>query len=130
MTAAGRRRRLRRTRRGRGGLGSLIGGIADSVFGLGRRRRVRRRRVGRRRVRRGRGFFDLFKKGLSGVHNYVKSNNLISRFAPSILGRLGVSNSTAGKVGTIAKTLGYGRRRRRVRRVRRIRRGRGIGPSF
>lgn len=79
-----------------------------------RKRRVgrpRKRRVVRRRVhrKRGAGFFDFLGK----IHNFIKSNKIISRVASLI------PHPVARTVGTAAGALGYGRRRRRVARRRR-----------
>lgn len=124
--------RRRRTRRGRGFLSVLkaslpyikksgiAGDLAGKVHpllgslvksaGYGRRRVVRRRRIGgRRRLthrRRGRGFLDTLK----GIGGAVKDSGIIGNLAMAY-------NPAAGMV---AKTLGFGRRRRVHRR-----RGRG-----
>jgi len=63
----------------------------------------------RRRRQRGEGLGDILRK----VHNFVKSNRLISR-AASALSTAGVPH--AGTIGTIARTAGYGRRKRGRRR--------------
>lgn len=88
---------------------TTVGTVADvagkvlpimALGGLGKRKR--------RPARRGRGFFDTLK----GIHNKVKTGRVIS----NALGRLGYQ-----KAASVAKTLGYGRRRRRP-----ARRGRGF----
>jgi hypothetical protein len=78
--------------------------MAAGLAGLGRRRR-------RRRVTRGAGF-------LSNAHTYIKKNRLVSRglsFASQF-------HKPLGKYVGVAKSLGYGRRRRR----RRVTRGAGF----
>lgn len=82
------------------------------MYGYGRRRH--RLGLGRRRHRmRGRGVMDFLNK----AHNFVKSNQLISKgaaaLAPLVASRLGPNAAAAlGKVGDVAGALGYGRRRR------------------
>jgi hypothetical protein len=121
MSGLGRRRkRVRRV--GRGILSDIIGSL-----GLGRRRRrvgVRRRRVrrrtggmrmlaGRRRrhTRRGRGFLDILKSAVP----FIKNSGIVSH-ALSYIPRVGPIASG------VAKSLGFGRRRR-VRARGRARRG-------
>ena len=53
---------------------------------------------------RGRGFMDFAKK----VHGFVKDNKIISNVG-SALGSMGVPY--AGKIGSVASSLGYGRLR-------------------
>jgi len=118
-------RRRRHTRRGRG-LGSILGGLADHVFGLGRRKR----RTRRRRATRGRGIWDLIKKGVSGAHDYIKKNRVISSNAPALLKKVfGDKSNMPGHIGNFIRNVGYGRRRRTRRRSggcsRRSRMGRG-----
>ena len=75
----------------------------------------RRRRTHRRHHMAGAGFWgDL----VSGAHNFLKKSKLISTVG-SALGGVGVPY--AGNIGSIAGSLGYGRRR--VGRPR----GRGVG---
>lgn len=68
--------------------------------GMARRTLGGRRRRG---IRRGRGFFDLIKSGLSKIHNYVKDNKILSNMAGSLIHPL---------AGQVVGRLGYGRRRR------------------
>lgn len=75
---------------------------------------------GRRRRMRGRGVMDFLKK----AHNFVKANQLISKgataLAPIVASRLGpTASGILSKVGSVAGSLGYGRRRR-------MHRGRGV----
>lgn len=95
MSYYGGRRRVGRPRTHRGG-------SMRSLSGLGRRRTVRRR---------GAGFFgDVWngiKRGAEGLHNAVKDSGIIGKLAP-------------GPYGSVARTLGYGRRRRRPVRRRRV----------
>jgi len=72
-----------------------------------RRPLVRRRiisRSGMRRVRRGRGIMDMLRK----AHSFAKENKLISR------GLSMIPHRYAKTAGTVASSLGYGRKRRRV----------------
>ena len=57
---------------------------------------------------RGRGFMDFVKK----VHGFVKDNKIISNVG-SALGSMGVPY--AGKIGSVASSLGYGRSGRGLR---------------
>lgn len=66
----------------------------------------------RKRRRQGKGIKDVLKK----IHNFVKSNRLISRGAAAIAPLAGPYSGVVSRVGTAAGALGYGRRRRRVRR--------------
>lgn len=105
----GRLRRVRRTRKyggrkygGRKKRMSVYGGARMrkrmfSVFGGRRKKRYVRR------TRRGRGLMDLLKKG----HNLVKQHGLVSK---------GLSLFGKDKYANIAKSLGYGRKRKRTRR--------------
>lgn len=73
----------------------------------------RRRHRGGRRHLRGRGLMDILKK----AHSFVKSNQLISRgasaLAPLVASRLGPNAANVlAKVGSVASSAGYGRRRR------------------
>ena len=75
-----------------------------------RRPLVRRRiisRSGMRRVRRGRGIMDMLRK----AHSFAKENKLISR------GLSMIPHRYAKTAGTVASSLGYGRRMRLRRRV-------------
>ena len=75
----------------------------------------------RRRVQNGKGFWDFAKK----ASRWLRKTKLISK-AGNILSTAGVPY--AGKVGNIAKVLGYGKRKSCKRVVRRRRRtGKGIG---
>jgi hypothetical protein len=69
----------------------------------------------RRRRRAGRGLMD----ALRSAHNWIKRNKIISTVG-SALGKVGVPY--AGAIGTVAGSLGYGRRRRGRPRVHRVRR--------
>lgn len=77
--------------------------------------------LGRRRRHRGRGLMDFLNK----AHNFVKSNQLISRgasaLAPLAASRLGkyggIASNVLGHVANAAGAAGYGRRRRRMHRV-------------
>jgi hypothetical protein len=100
----GRRRRIRRAAPRRRGRGLRLFPASFSAFGLGRRRRVIRRRAPIRRRRAGRGLMDLFRK----AHSYVKSNKLVSR---------GLDHFKQSRLGNVARSLGYGRRRRVRRRI-------------
>ena len=79
-----------------------IGGIASAInkgssaLGYGRRRRRTRRRV----VHRKRGGAINIRSLLSGAHNFIKSNRLVSKGLSS-LGHL--------KVAAASSSLGYGR---------------------
>lgn len=97
------------------------------MYGYGRRRH--QLGLGRRRRHRGRGVMDFLNK----AHNFVKSNQLISKgaaaLAPLVASRLGPNAAAAlGKVGDVAGALGYGRRRRlhRLGLGRRHRMGMGL----
>lgn len=81
---------------GNGVLSDLISG----VFGLGKKKR-RAQNVRRKRV--GRGVFDTIKKGVSGVHRFVKDNRLISRGLRHFLPR-------EQALANFAEHHGYGRR--------------------
>lgn len=97
MSGLGRRRRVRR-RVGRGFLTDILGGL----LGAGRKRRVGGARRRRRRV--GHGFLgDLVSKALP----FVKQSGIISHLASQIPGIGGIA-------GSVAKSAGFGRRRRRV----------------
>jgi hypothetical protein len=74
----------------------------------------------RRRIRRGRGIMDMLRK----AHSFAKENKLISR------GLSMIPHKYAKTAGTIASSLGYGKRRRmRLGRRRRVgmRRRRRVG---
>ena len=111
---------VKRTRRGRG-IGSVLGNLADSIFGLGRRRRVHSKRGGtvcatggkRRRVRRiGRGFLDTLKSVASVALPYIKQSGVAGDAAKLIPG-------IGGPASAIVKSLGWGKLRS-IRRRRRI----------
>lgn len=77
-----------------------------------------RRRIGRPRktriiIRHGGSFFGRIGSALRGANNFLRRSRLISRAANAFGGPIGTS------IGTIAGTLGYGRRRRRRRAQRR-----------
>ena len=57
---------------------------------------------------RGRGFGSF----LAGAHKFVKDNQLVSKIG-SALGSMGVPY--AGQIGSVAGSLGYGRRGRGLR---------------
>lgn len=86
-------------------------------------RHLRRSGMGRRRrAYRGRGIMDFLKK----ANTFVKDNQLISRganlLAPVVASRFGPGAAgILGKVGNVAGSLGYGRRRRLYRRGRGLR---------
>lgn len=100
----------------------MIGNVAGSL-GYGRRRRVGRPRVSRvrgqglslaggmyrrpmrQRRQRGKGFMDVLKK----VGAFLKKTQLVSKVA-NTLGSAGIPY--AGAIGSVASSLGYGRRRR------------------
>jgi hypothetical protein len=84
-------------------------------YGSGRKRR-------HRRAMHGRGLFSWLKK----AHDWVKNNKIISTVGSALSG-LPVIGNVAGVVGSVADTLGYGRRRRSHRSIggRRHRRQRG-----
>ncbi len=73
----------------------------------------RRRRVGRPRRRHGGSFLSSIGNALSGAHDWLKRNKIISTVSGA-LSRVGVPY--AGAINTASSALGYGRRRRRVRR--------------
>ncbi len=81
----------------------------------------RKRRVGRPRRGRGAGFFSSIGNALSGAHDFIKRNKIISTVGNALSG---VGIPYAGAIGNVAETLGYGRRRRRV--VRRRPAGMGV----
>ena len=88
----------------------LACGIAGSIgrtaatLGYGRRRRVVRRRM----------TGGSFRSILSGVHNFVKKNQLVSK---------GLNQFGYSKLASAASSLGYGRRHRRRTVRRRVRVG-------
>jgi hypothetical protein len=87
-------------------IGGALGGLQNSVSGLGRRRRVGRRRVRGGRhvlVTKGRGVLSAAKKALS----FLKKHKVLSNAA---------SNIGFHKVGKALETVGLGSRRRVVRR--------------
>ena len=72
-----------------------------------RRTSYRRRRGGMRRGRvKGRGLFDFIKKGIG----FLRKHKVISNIG-NTLGSMGVPY--ASKIGGVAGSLGFGRRRRR-----------------
>lgn len=68
-------------------------------------RRAHRVHRMRHKRQRGRGFMDF----LSGANNFLKSSKLVSTIG-SALGSAGVP--FASQIGSVAGSLGYGRRRR------------------
>jgi len=82
-------------------------------YGSSRRRR-------HRRVMHGSGLFDWIKK----AHSWIKNNKVISTVGSALSG-VPVIGNVAGVVGSIADTLGYGRRRHKRVGGRRRRRQRG-----
>lgn len=94
-------------------------GNAAKILGYGKRKRVgvRRRRLveGRRRVYHRRRGGDL-ESILSGAHNFIKSNRLVSK---------GLRALGHPKLAAASHSLGYGKRR-----VRRVRRGYGGANYF
>lgn len=77
-----------------------------------------RRRVGARRG----GSWAGFKKFMGSANKFLRKTKLISRVG-KMAHMAGVPY--AGTIGTVAGTLGYGRRRT----VRRRRRGKGVSPA-
>jgi len=73
----------------------------------------------RRYRRRGRGVLSSIGKALGSANKFLRSSRLISR-AGATLGSIGVPY--ASQVGSIAGSLGYGKRRRVGYRRRRYRR--------
>jgi len=71
----------------------------------------RKRKPGRPRMHHGGNLRDIFRK----AHDFVKSHKIISR-AATALGNAGIPH--AGRIGEVASTLGYGRRKIRHRRIR------------
>ena len=69
---------------------------------------TRRKVAGRRRKMRGRGFADF----LSKANNFLKSSKLVSTVG-SALGAAGLP--FASQIGSVAGSLGYGRRGRGLR---------------
>ena len=65
----------------------------------------------RKRRRNGKGI----KEVLGKIHNFIKSNRLISRGATALAPLAGSYGNIVKGVGTAASSLGYGRRRRRGR---------------
>jgi TctA family transporter len=106
----------RRKRRGRGILSDLIGSI-----GLGRKRRRvhrrKRRRVHRRRRRVGRGVLDVIRKVVSVAAPFIKKSGVVGHAIGMIPGIGGIASG-------IARSAGWGRKRRVQRRVGGVRRKR------
>ena len=73
----------------------------------------RRAGAGRKRSRskkmKGRGFWDDVKGGLSKANDFLRDSKLVSTVG-SALGSAGVPY--ASQIGSVAKSLGYGKRRR------------------
>lgn len=72
-----------------------------------RKRRVKRKQQGEGPI------WDAIKRGARSIHDFVKSNRLISRGAASLAPIAGPYSGAISKAGNVAATLGYGRKRKR-----------------
>ena len=77
-----------------------------------------RKRRGKKRQKGEGPVLDWIKKAARSIHTFVKDNKLISRGASTLAPFAGPYAGTVSRVGTVANTMGYGKKRRKPGRPR------------